>query len=716
MITGLILALIFGCKKEDHAELARLGPLSVTGVTSVSAVISGTVEYNGGVNVTSRGVVWSTSRDPAIEGNEGQADHGSGTGEFVITITGLSPATKYYVRGYAINSEGTAYSSQFEFTTEGETAMVTTAEVREITFNSAISGGNVTDDGGAEVSARGIVWDITENPSIDENDGMTTDGDGSGEFTSSLEDLSPGILYYVRAYATNSHGTAYGNQVEFTTPAGSTSVTTSEVTGITAAGAISGGNVKDDGGEEVTARGVVWDTRENPTIDKNGGITTDGDGLGEFTSSLEDLLPGTTYYVRAYATNNNGTFYGNQVEFTTGSSNARVTTADVTDVTDNSAVAGGNVVSDGGAEVTLRGIVWSTLEKPSVENNQGIMNLGFGTGRFSAEIRVFDPETTYYLRAFAINSEGVSYGSQVQFTTLNYPDVTTEPVTEITDESASVRGRVTSDGGATTTRGIVWDTSVNPTVENNEGMTSDGTGTGFFTSNITGLNTGTTYFARAWAENVVGVSYGEQFEFTTYDGRAVDIDKNVYFYVQIGGRDWMVSNLKTTRLNDGTTLQNVAGNLDWFLSWRRGLPSYCLYENDEKYKDVYGVLYNYYTVETEKLCPEGWRIPTKPDIETLINYVGGQDVAGGKLKGTGTIYWKEPNTGATDEFRFNALPGGIRSGSGQFGLPGEAGAWWTTTSDEAQAFLYFMTYDEEKIFWFNVVKGNGSSVRCMRGD
>ena len=615
---GMILVFIFGCEKEDSAELARLGTLTFSEITPTSVIISGTVEHGGGVNVTSRGIVWSTSQNPTIDDNEGQVAQGSGTGEFVITITGLSPATKYYVRGYATNREGTAYSSQFEVTTEGGAATVITAEVTEITANSAISGGNITDDGGAEITARGVVWSTGENPAIDENEGMTVDGEGIGEFTSQLIELSPGTTYYVRAYATNSQGTAYGNRFEFNTLSGPPVVTTSEVSGVTSIGAIFSGNVVDDGGVEVTARGIVW----------------------------------------------------------------------------------------------------STSEEPSVDDNEGIIPVGEGTGSFAAAITGLTARTTYYVRAYATNSAGTGYGNQVEFTTIDYPEVSTEPVTAITDGSASITGRVIDDGGATTERGIVWSTAENPTMEINEGMTIDGTGTGFFTSDVSGLNSGTTYFASAYAKNNAGVSYGEQVEFTTYDGRVEDVDENIYYYVIIGEQEWMVSNLKTTKLKDGASIPEVQDNTDWkdILN-----PAYCWYGNDGlNNKDVFGALYNFYAVETEKLCPEGWRVPTGPDVGALIDYLGGQDVAGGKLKGTGYIYWNEPNTGATDEVRFNALPGGLRLDSGvdfgQYRYLNEIGAWWVSLATETGAYTFGVNNVSTEVYTPELEKEFGASVRCMRGD
>ncbi len=198
----------------------------------------------------------------------------------------------------------------------GTTPTVTTNSVSSITSNSAVCGGNVASDGGSTVTARGVCWSTSSNPTT--SNSKTTDGTGTGSFTSYIYGLNPGTTYYVRAYATNSNGTSYGSNVSFTTnPATTTTpiVTTNSVSSITSTSAVCGGNVISDGGSTVTARGVCWSTSPNPTTSNS--KTNDGSGTGSFTSYIYGLNPGTTYYVRAYATNSNGTSYGSNMIFTT---------------------------------------------------------------------------------------------------------------------------------------------------------------------------------------------------------------------------------------------------------------------------------------------------------------------------------------------------------------------------------------------------------------
>ena len=200
---------------------------------------------------------------------------------------------------------------------EAVLATLTTTTINDITVDSAQSGGTVTDVGGGTVSSRGVVWSTGSTPTLEDNEGQTTDGSGSGSFVSSLSALSPGTTYNVRAYATNEAGTAYGQVETFTTEIDFATLTTTAITDISVDSAQSGGTISDVGGGTVSSRGVVWSTGSTPTLEDNEGQTTDGSGSGSFVSSLSALSPGTTYNVRAYATNEAGTAYGQLEVFTT---------------------------------------------------------------------------------------------------------------------------------------------------------------------------------------------------------------------------------------------------------------------------------------------------------------------------------------------------------------------------------------------------------------
>jgi len=190
---------------------------------------------------------------------------------------------------------------------------ITTSPVTNVESTAAVSGGIIKSDGDESIRFKGVCWSTNENPSV--ADQKTTDGSGNDNFVSQITGLTPGVKYYVRAYAVNSKGTAYGNSLSFTTVAQLPTVTTSSISSVTSYSAICGGNVTSDGGSAVSVRGVCWSTNTNPTT--NDFKTVNGTGLGSFSSSISNLLPDTKYYVRSYATNSIGTVYGNEFFFTT---------------------------------------------------------------------------------------------------------------------------------------------------------------------------------------------------------------------------------------------------------------------------------------------------------------------------------------------------------------------------------------------------------------
>ena len=263
---------------------------------------------------------------------------------FIANFVDLHTDKKYYYKFEYSNGVNVVTSEVHSFYLDA--ALVTlptviTMEVSEIQGTSAICGGEIIDDGGYYVTGRGVCWSTHRNPTIFDN--YTTDGMDTGSYTSTMTGLSEHTVYYVRAFAINEKGTSYGTEYEFETTEGGgvvivPTVTTSNVTDITSTSAKCGGVVANSGGADVTARGVCWSTTENPTI--SDAHTSDGTGTGTFTSSLTNLTPQTTYYIRAYATNEVGTAYGEQKIFTAGSdiTAPTVTTNDVSSVTSNSAV------------------------------------------------------------------------------------------------------------------------------------------------------------------------------------------------------------------------------------------------------------------------------------------------------------------------------------------------------------------------------------------
>jgi len=207
--------------------------------------------------------------------------------------------------------------------------------------------------------------------------------------------------------------------------------------------------------------------------------------------------------------------------------------------------------------------------------------------------------------------------------------------------------------------------------------------------------------------------------FSTFNHQAqtvTDIDGNVYHTVHIGTQVWMVENLKTTRYNNGSAIPLVTDNAVWI---DLSSPAFCWYNNDSTYKNTYGALYNWYTVNTNKLAPQGWHVPTQEDWIILSTFLGGDSIAGGKMKSIGTMeggtgLWHTPNAGATNEYDFSGYPGGLRDYDGSFQLMGYVGYWWTSTENSCfSVWLRLVTSYDAKCRNEQAGKDYGYSIRCV---
>jgi len=457
------------------------------------------------------------------------------------------------------------------------------------------------------------------------------------------------------------------------------------------------GSIIDIGENGITQHGFCWSTSQNPTLADNINELGPRSSPGEYSEILTELSPNTAYYVKAFALSHDEVFYGEERPFVTlALREPTVITESITSITQTSAQGGGNVTDNGGAEIIARGVCWSTSVNPTTADFS--TSNGTGTGIFTSNLTGLTPSTTYYVRAYAVNSAGTAYGNEVSFTTqaIQLPTLTTTAITSITLTSAVSGGNVTDDGGGfVTARGVCWSTSTNPTTADNN--TSNGIGTGSYASNITGLTPVTTYYVRAYATNIVGTAYGNESSFNT---PLIDYDGNLYEIVQIGDQVWMAENLKTTHYANGTPIEDVK-----------------VYDDNENYVGTYGRLYTWYSVsDSRNICPSNWHVPTDTEWTILTDYLGGESVAGGKLKEVGTEHWRFPNIGATNSSGFTALPGGsYEQGFGSYAPLHDGANFWTSTEEDVTfAYARSIFYGNYSVRRWAPIKTGHFSVRCIK--
>ncbi len=309
----------------------------------------------------------------------------------------------------------------------------------------------------------------------------------------------------------------------------------------------------------------------------------------------------------------------------------------------------------------------------------------------------------------------------------NVPVLTTVEITEITENSAISGGNITSEGGdAITVKGVVWSTHSNPTTADNK--TIDGEGTGSFVSNIVGLESETEYYLRAYATNSKGTAYGNTISFQTLSyqltGTFTDNrDGNIYNTIKIGNQVWMAENLRYLPSVVGPSTSSSTEPYYYVYNYNGTDVNAAKASN---YYTIFGTLYNWHAAMNGQnsssvnpsgvkgICPDGWHLPSDAEWTQLVDYLGGENVAGGKMKENTNLYWISPNTGATNESGFTALPGGYKYTDNNFYHVGYYATWWSATSGFYGIFDRYIMNDSEIIFRTESDKSNGWSVRCIK--
>lgn len=315
---------------------------------------------------------------------------------------------------------------------------------------------------------------------------------------------------------------------------------------------------------------------------------------------------------------------------------------------------------------------------------------------------------------FIVFLTGLFYCCKKEKDNFNLPSLTTGEITDFLQSNAVCGGIIESDGGdLVINRGVCWSTEQNPTIADKK--TTDGSGDGSFSSEITGLIPNTKYYVRAYATNSLGTEYGNEISFTTLKpfpepgSTVTDVDNNTYHSIVIGRQVWLIENLRTAHYNNGQPIIQAEGNYDDGGCWD--------FNDDPEINETYGKLYNYFAVtDSRGICPVGYRIPTEEDWIILSEYLGGNSVAGGSLKHASLDYWKSPNEGATNESGFSALGAGFREMDGTFQAFGYTCYFWSSTAipTSSQASSFGLGYGD-KTCGINSVgsKRAGLSVRCI---
>lgn len=393
---------------------------------------------------------------------------------------------------------------------------ITTGALKDVTYNSAACGGEII--GGNKVGKRGVCWNTTGNPTP--SDTHTTDGSGRGEFTSYIIDLEEGTTYYVRAYVEYQGEIVYGEEKTCTTMAhGRPTIALIGTSNIEESSVTATANVITDGGVEISSRGFIYATNEDMlTIDKGTVVSIDG-SIGEMKKNITGLLDDQEYFICAYVTYPKGTLYTPSSKFTTPMYAMPTLAVEISDLTMNSFKATVNAIAKTPLPILEYGIVMSEQAEPTIENNK--VKLGEGDGTQSHIYDNLEDGKIYYIRPYAINKNGLSYGTQTPVSTpSNKASIRTVMTTFITAHRAFVGGKIISLGTENATIqevGICWGTSPSPTTADNHIAAEEvPTSTGEFEPlQLFLLKASTTYYVRSYAINEYGTSYGDEHTFTT---------------------------------------------------------------------------------------------------------------------------------------------------------------------------------------------------------
>ena len=480
-----------------------LSTIPITEVTTNSAKSGGIITNTGGSKIISCGVCWNTKPTPTIH-NPKTSDMETG-GQFTSQLTDLEFGKTYYARAYATNEFGTSYGEEISFMANDiSLPTLTTLHASDITINSAKLGGNITSAGSGNIIERGIVWSTSSNPTIDNH--KISNGTGVGKYIISITELADKTIYYARAYATNEKGTAYGDEINFTTVELKTpELSQTNISNIGVSSVTVKSSIRDNGNGTISEQGFCWSTNSVPTI--NDFKIQKSPIIGEFSSLISSLDDNTQYYVRAYAINQKGVGYGEIAKFSTLKRGLPcLSDIQMSELSFASVKLSSSVTDNGNLDISARGFCWSTSPNPTIDNDQ--LQVGRGMGDFTKTISGLQEDTKYHIRSYATNETGTGYSNELTLTTgkRDIPILKTTIFEQINDTSVSVSSSIESSGVLDIIEyGCCWSTSPNSTIDGHKIRCTTS-----FTANISGLQENTKYYIRSYAINSMGIGYGEE--------------------------------------------------------------------------------------------------------------------------------------------------------------------------------------------------------------
>ena len=515
----------------DAATRPAVSVVTTADITEESVQLQAEVTDNGGYEPDIRGFVYAPyiENGPDLNINDDETIVAFGQ-DFTATLSGLKPNTTYSVRAYATSGAGTGYGEPVQFTTTASKIPIVIANgqgslgdvpVSAAAYTAVLTGA-VTADHGLAVSEVGFCWSAeSRQPTVEQSQSVKLDGASAKRFSATIEGLMANTRYYVRAYAKNEKGTGYSATVEFTSDTEQVvSLTQAMVTAFTASTATISAQMTTTEKTKVLEKGVCYGTALNPDV--NGAKLKDASTDAKLvTATLTGLKEGQVYHARAYAVTRDGTFYSGDVQFQTETTYApTLTTITVYDKTETGVKIRSSVATNGGLDITEKGIVYSSTEaEPTLEKGTKVVATGEGND-ISVTLSNLKGGTTYFACAYATNAKGTGYGVVGEFATAQHtvPVVGSLNVSSIGDDNAQASAFLSDIGGegeVISERGFVLSVGSEPTVEGCDFKIVSTATTEEFTAKLTKLSYSTLYNIRAYAINKVGAGYSQMLQFET---------------------------------------------------------------------------------------------------------------------------------------------------------------------------------------------------------